>query len=307
MIEVNNLTKIYGRLVAVDDLSFRAAPGEVLGFLGPNGAGKTTTMKIVSGFLTPTSGNVSIFGHRTDRDTINARRAIGYLPEGAPAYGEMEVDAYLSFAAEMRGFPARDRKALVSEAVAQLSLEEVRRQRIETLSKGFRRRVGIAQAILHNPQALLLDEPTDGLDPNQKHQVRELIKNLASDKIVVISTHILEEVDAVCSRAIIIDKGRLVADGTPTELEAKSKYHGALRLRFAAPLPDQRPLKEMAGVAAVESESEDQMEFTLLPKPGAELLPIADALIHESGWKITGMFLERGRLDDVFRTLTIDS
>ncbi|MBF3258277.1 ABC transporter ATP-binding protein, partial [Pseudomonas aeruginosa] len=221
MIETRNLGKRFGSRVAVDDLSFQVATGEVLGFLGPNGAGKSTTMKMLTGFLAPSAGTASIFGFDIRNRTLQAQRLIGYLPEGSPCYAEMTVQGFLDFIAEIRGYRGAGKRERVARALGLLELDEVRRQTIETLSKGFRRRVGLAQAILHEPRALVLDEPTDGLDPNQKHQVRELIRGLAQERIVIISTHILEEVSALCSRALVIGGGRLLADSTPLELASR--------------------------------------------------------------------------------------
>lgn len=220
MIEISHLTKRYGPLIAVDDVTFTVAPGEVLGFLGPNGAGKSTTMKMITGFLAPTAGTVRIFGEDIEQAPLNAKRRMGYLPEGAPSYGEMTVSAFLNFIADVREIKETRRQRL-DDVIQRLSLHSVLEQSIDTLSKGFRRRVGLAQAILHDPQVLILDEPTDGLDPNQKHEVRALINDMAKDKIIVISTHILEEVAAVCNRAIIIADGRLLADDTPQKLAAR--------------------------------------------------------------------------------------
>ena len=221
MIKTEALTKRYGTLTAVDGVSFTAAPGEVLGFLGPNGAGKTTTMRMLAGFISATSGRASICGHDVDSDSLAARTCLGYLPEGAPAYGEMTVRDFLNFIADLRRLRGASR-ARVDFAIGRLQLESVLDQTIETLSKGFRRRVGLAQAIMHDPPVLILDEPTDGLDPNQKHEVRSLIDDMAGDKTVIISTHILDEVDAVCTRAIIIAHGRIVADDTPQGLAARA-------------------------------------------------------------------------------------
>ena len=223
MIEVQNLTKEYGRFRAVDDLSFRVAPGEVLGFLGPNGAGKTTTMRIVAGFLPATSGRVRVCGADIETQAVEAKRRIGYLPEGAPSYPEMTPRAFLEFIADARRIPAASRRQRLDEVFQLLHLERVLEQTIDTLSKGYRRRVGLAQAILHDPEVLILDEPTDGLDPNQKHEVRELIGRMAKSKIIVISTHLLEEVEAVCNRAIIIARGKILADDTPRKLAARGK------------------------------------------------------------------------------------
>lgn len=222
MIEISHLTKRYGALTAVDDLSFNVEAGQVLGFLGPNGAGKSTTMKMITGFLAPTAGSIRVCGHDVEREPLAAKACMGYLPEGAPSYGEMSVRAFLEFIADVRGLSAERRRARLDDVIARLALGGVLEQVIETLSKGFRRRVGLAQALLHDPQVLILDEPTDGLDPNQKHEVRTLINAMSKDKIIVISTHILEEVDAVCNRAIIIAGGKILADDTPKALAARA-------------------------------------------------------------------------------------
>ncbi|MEM7623614.1 MAG: ABC transporter ATP-binding protein, partial [Planctomycetota bacterium] len=222
MIETKDLKKIFGPIRAVDGVSLGVEKGEVLGFLGPNGAGKSTTMKMITGFLRPSGGRASVAGRSVSRDPIAVKRLIGYLPEGAPAYPDMTPEGFLRFCGAtrgMRGKPCKQRIDAVSELV---NLRGVMRQPIETLSKGFKRRVGLAQALLHDPEVLILDEPTDGLDPNQKHEVRELIRGMAGEKCVVLSTHILEEVEAVCTRAVIIAEGKLVADGTPTELARRA-------------------------------------------------------------------------------------
>jgi ABC-2 type transport system ATP-binding protein len=222
MIKTQNLTKSYDGLLAVDDLTFSVEPGEVLGFLGPNGAGKSTTMRMLAGFITPTSGTGSICGHDVATDALAAKAVLGYLPEGAPHYGEMSVRSFLEFIADLRRLEGAHRKTRLDYVIGRLELEPVITQTIETLSKGFKRRVGLAQAIIHDPKVLILDEPTDGLDPLQKHQVRTLIGEIAREKTIVISTHILEEVDAVCTRAIIIAKGKLVADDTPAGLKTRA-------------------------------------------------------------------------------------
>jgi ABC-2 type transport system ATP-binding protein len=227
LIEIEGLTKRFGEFTAVDNVSFRVAKGEVLGFLGPNGAGKSTTMRMLAGFMTPTSGTARICGHDVEEDPIPARRALGFLPEGAPNYPDMTVQGFLDFVARVRGFHGADVERRVDNSISLTALESVRVQPIETLSKGFKRRVGLAQALLHDPPVLVLDEPTDGLDPNQKHEVRTLIARMAPEKAIVISTHILEEVDAVCTRAMIIAQGRVLADSTPKELE---KLHPSGRL-----------------------------------------------------------------------------
>lgn len=221
-VEIAHLRKDFGQFTAVSDLSFTVKQGEVLGFLGPNGAGKSTTMKMITGFLTPTSGTARICGFDILSQPIEAKKKIGYLPEGAPAYPDMNPEDFLLFIAEIRGLRGETQRKRVREVIEQVNLGNVAHQSIDTLSKGYKRRVGLAQAILHNPDVLILDEPTDGLDPNQKHEVRALIKNMAAEKVIILSTHILEEVDAVCSRAIIIANGCIVADGTPEELKAKS-------------------------------------------------------------------------------------
>ncbi|HEX2492429.1 MAG TPA: ATP-binding cassette domain-containing protein [Steroidobacter sp.] len=222
MIKITHLTKRYGALTAVDDVSFEVRPGEVLGFLGPNGAGKSTTMKMITGFVAPTAGSVSVCGHDVETEPLAAKACMGYLPEGAPSYAEMTVRSFLDFIADIRGLGGQGRRTRLDDVIGLLGLGSVLEQAIETLSKGFKRRVGLAQALLHDPQVLILDEPTDGLDPNQKHEVRRLINAMSKDKIIVISTHILEEVDAVCNRAIIIANGRLLADDAPKALAARA-------------------------------------------------------------------------------------
>ncbi|MCK5851102.1 MAG: ATP-binding cassette domain-containing protein [Kiritimatiellae bacterium] len=222
MIKVNNLHKLYGRIKAVNGISFKIEKGEVLGFLGPNGAGKTTTMRMITGFLPPTSGSVTVCGHDVTKNPVAAKTVIGYLPENAPTYASMTVTSFLLFVADLRGFQRKTRKSQVDATIEQCRLEKVRHQTISTLSKGYKQRVCFAQAVLHDPQVLVMDEPTDGLDPNQKHLVRKMIKGMAKEKAIIISTHILEEVEALCTRAIIINNGTIVANGTPEELKAKS-------------------------------------------------------------------------------------
>ena len=229
MIRAESLTKLYGALRAVDGISFTVQPGEVLGFLGPNGAGKTTTMRMIAGFVPPTSGRAEICGFPVDDQPIAARRCLGYLPEGAPCYGEMTPRQFLGFIARVRGLDGERRRSRLDDVIARLHLGRVLDQRIETLSKGFKRRVGLAQAILHDPEVLILDEPTDGLDPNQKHEVRTLIRQMAKNKAIVLSTHILEEVEAVCTRAIIIAHGRILFDGTPAQLAERGALDEVFR------------------------------------------------------------------------------
>ena len=307
MIEIKHLVKRFDALVAVSDISFTVAPGEVLGFLGPNGAGKSTTMKVLTGFLKPSSGQVTVFGADIERDTIAAQRQMGYLPEGAPCYDEMTPRSFLHFIAAARGLTGQFRDQRFHEVVATMSLQGVLDQRIESLSKGFKRRVGLAQAIIHDPRVLVLDEPTDGLDPNQKHQVREMIRGLAKDKIVIISTHILEEVTAVCTRAIIIARGQVVADCEPQALEQQSKYHNALTLVFEESVAAQdyqnlfAELEPVASVVALEGDN----QLTLFPrqKDQSMLLDVSQ-LVRDRKLPVTGISQEKGRLDEVFRAVT---
>ena len=304
MIKISSLTKRFGDHVAVDNLSFEVQPGEVLGFLGPNGAGKSTTMKMLTGFLTPDGGSASVCGFDIHTQILQAQQQMGYLPEGAPCYGDMRVKRFLEFIAEVRGFSGADKHQRVARAAEQLELNGVLNQSIETLSKGFKRRVGLAQAILHDPQVLILDEPTDGLDPNQKHQVRNLIQQLASgsNKIVVISTHILEEVSAVCTRAVVIGRGRLLADGTPDELEARSRYHQAVTVDLERPV-DSDALLALPGVLDVERQRDGQL-LTVVAKPGEVVFPAVGQYARDNNWPVRELSVERGRLDEVFRRLT---
>jgi ABC-2 type transport system ATP-binding protein len=306
MIKTEHLSKRYESLTAVDDVSFEVRPGEVLGFLGPNGAGKTTTMRMLAGFITPTGGKASICGHDVETDTLAAKASLGYLPEGAPSYGEMTVQAFLEFIADLRQLQGEQRAKRLAYVIGRLQLERVLLQTIDTLSKGFRRRVGLAQALIHDPPVLILDEPTDGLDPNQKHEVRTLINEMSRDKIIVISTHILEEVEAVCSRAIIIARGRIVADDTPAGLATQSRYHNAvsLRLERSEQLAAARSaIAALPGVAEVEVVERDA-RLTALPRSGASILTALNELATRQGLKLKELHLESGRLDEVFRTKT---
>ncbi len=306
MIKTQNLSKRYGDVLAVDDLSFSVAPGEVLGFLGANGAGKSTTMRMIAGFLAPSAGRVSVCGHDIEHDPVAAKACVGYLPEGAPSYGEMTVAEFLDFVADVRGLAGARRAERRRFVIERLALERVANQVIETLSKGYRRRVGLAQALLHDPQVLILDEPTDGLDPNQKHEVRRLINELSKDKLVIVSTHILEEVHEVCTRAIIIASGRIVADETPVALEARSRYHHAVTLRFDRPEQFAAARTALGGlreVAAVEADDRG-LRLTAIPRSGGAVLPAVSGLIAANDWDVPELHLEAGRLDEVFRTLT---
>lgn len=301
MIEAKTLCKRYGVFTAVDDLSFEVAPGEVLGFLGPNGAGKSTTMKMLTGFLAPTSGSVQVMGHDIETDSLAARKVMGYLPEGAPSYGEMTVQQFLNFVARVRGLQGGDGQKAIGSAVERLNLDSVLAKPIETLSKGFRRRVGLAQAILHDPKVLILDEPTDGLDPNQKHEVRRLIQNMASDKIIVISTHILEEVEAVCNRAMIIAHGRLLADDTPAGLIARSQYHNAVTLVVENPEKAASMLSELPQSSQVEI---TDGQLTVFPSKQPGLFQAVSRMVEEYQWQVSEIRLEAGRMDEVFRRIT---
>jgi len=309
MIEVSHLSKCFGALRAVDDVSFEVARGEVLGFLGPNGAGKSTTMKMVTGFMTPDSGRVVVGGDDLATRPLAVKRRLGYLPEGAPLYGDMTPRAFLEFIAAVRGLRAADKRRRIESVVEQVSLGEVLDKPIELLSKGFKRRVGLAQAILHDPEVLILDEPTDGLDPNQKHEVRELIRAMSAAKVIVLSTHILEEVEGVCTRAIIIARGRIVIDDTPAALEARSKVHNALTFSLAVSdgmdgaAKALEALPAVAGFAVLERSAE-RLRLQVFPRNGGALLePIGD-FARRRGWAVEELYVERGRLDEVFRTLT---
>ncbi len=308
-LELRGLTKEFGPVRVVDDISFTMETGEVLGFLGPNGAGKSTTMRMVTGYLPPTSGTAVVCGHDVTRDTLAAKRVIGYLPEGAPLYEDMTPASLLAFVGEIRGLTDRARDKAVDAAVEKLQLGEVFHQRIGTLSKGFKRRVGLAQAILHEPEVLILDEPTDGLDPNQKHQVRELIRQMSQDKAIIISTHILEEVEAVCTRAIVIARGRMVADGTPQDLERRSAYCNAVSIRLQQQhLPRLRQVLDgMEGIERIETVDvgSESAHAVLMPRNGHAIIGDVNARIKEHALEVEQLYVERGRLEDVFRSITI--
>ena len=307
-IEIEGIGKRFGALRAVDDVSFDVDRGEVLGFLGPNGAGKTTAMRIVTGFVRPDSGRVSVCGHDALADDPAARGKIGYLPEGAPLYADMTPEGFLDFVAAARGLRGARARERTAWAIERLGLRPVVGQSVDTLSKGFKRRVGLALALVHDPEVLILDEPTDGLDPNQKHDARALIRELSRDKAIVISTHLLDEVDAVCDRAVIIDHGRVVADGTPDELARRSRHYNAvaLTLRGVALADAERALGALDGVAEVvgEETGEGRVRCTLFPRGGASLVEAVSAHSQAAGWRVDGFEVERGRLEDVFRAVT---
>jgi len=305
MIETEDLTKHFDLLTAVDQLTLRVEPGEVLGFLGPNGAGKSTAMKMLTGFLAPSAGRAAIAGHDVGAAPLAARAALGYLPEGAPAYAEMVPRAFLRFIADMRGLRGARRRERLDWVTDWLHLGPVLQQPIATLSKGFKRRLGLAQALLHDPPVLILDEPTDGLDPNQKHEVRALIAAIAPEKTIVVSTHILEEVEAVCTRAMVIRGGRIAADETPAGLLARSRYRHAATVTFAEDCGAALPvLQALPGVLAVAA-TPDRHGVTVF---GEDALDTADAIrrcCRERGWQPVSLRAEGGRLDDVFRAITM--
>jgi ABC-2 type transport system ATP-binding protein len=309
LIEARGLTKSFGTLRAVDGISLEVPRGQVLGFLGPNGAGKSTTMRLITGFLEPDAGSASIAGFDVQEHAREAKQHLGYLPEGAPLYAEMTPKGLLTFVAELRGLHGEALVGAVAKAVERTGLKPVLNQTIETLSKGYKRRVGIAQAILHEPEVLIMDEPTDGLDPNQKHQVRELIAEMARDTAIVVSTHILEEVEAVCTRAVVINKGRIVADGTAEDLMRMVPYHGAVTIRVAGDKAEavRGALSAVAGVKSVEtvgSAVNGQLQLRAIPNNGAGIVTDVASAIRQKALAVDEIFVERGKLDDVFRQIT---
>ena len=291
------------------NFSFSVNRGEVLGFLGPNGAGKSTTMKMATGYLSPTSGTIAVCGNDVRRHPIEIKRRVGYLPEGAPLYGDMTAHSLLNFVCDVRKLSREARRRGLEHVVESLHLERVLHQPIETLSKGYKRRVGLAQAIIHDPDVLILDEPTDGLDPNQKHEVRELLARMSSTKAIIISTHILEEVDAVCSRAIIISQGRIVADQMPSQLEERSRFHNAVGIRIA---PDgaAQCMSILHGIREIHSveqvlQASGLSELVAFPVNGGDIIGPVRTALDQNGLKVAEMFVEKGRLEDVFRQLTL--
>ncbi len=314
MIEVKNLTKAFGRKKAVDGITFEVGKGQVLGFLGPNGAGKSTTMRMVTGFFPPTSGTISIAGIDMLADPIAAKTRIGYLPENAPLYTDMTVSGFLGFMAEMRGLRGSLKRKAVDRVLDMCFLNRVRHQSIDTLSKGYRHRTCFAQSILHDPDILILDEPTDGLDPNQKHEVRSLIKRMGEKKAIIFSTHILEEVEAACSRAVIIDRGKIVADGSPDELKAKAANAGHLAVRVdgGSAAEVRAALEGLDGVksvvpAAAETAANGRFAATVVPADRGKSTAVAasiGSLCVTRKWTLTGLQELEGRLDDVFRSIT---
>jgi ABC-2 type transport system ATP-binding protein len=310
MITVRNLTRRFGAITAVSDVSFSVAPGEVLGFLGPNGAGKTTTMRMITGYLDPSEGEVVVKGVKVSDDPVAAKAKMGYLPENAPVYRDMDVLSFLRFIASIRGMRGAVARQAVERAIAVSHLEAVVRQSIDTLSKGYVRRTSFAQAILHDPPVLILDEPTDGLDPNQKHEVRAMIHDMGRDKAIIISTHILEEVEACCSRALIIARGQIVANGTPAELKSRSRTAGTVILAVTCPDVDAlaTALGAMSLVGRCEIIERDPAgaRFRLVPS-GATAGDLAVAVAgyaQERTLAVRELITDAGRLDDVFRTIT---
>ncbi len=309
MIEVKNLTKYFGVKKVVDDISFGVRKGEILGFLGPNGAGKSTTMRMITGFFAPSAGTAVIGGSDIIEDSIAARKKIGYLPENAPVYPDMTVFGYLDFCAQIRGFSGNDRKNKVEETIEKCFLSEVKFQTVNTLSKGFKQRVCFAQSIIHDPEYLILDEPTDGLDPNQKHEVRLMIQRMSMEKAIILSTHILEEMDAVCTRAIIIAKGQVVVDDTPSNLRKKSSVHGAVTLTLHNNDPEGfvSCIQEENWVNSVKILEKNGNDIKARIFPENKVIPFADKVISvlfANNYKVKSISVEQGRLDEVFRTIT---
>ena len=305
LIETKGLSKHFAEIKAVDDISFSVSKGDVLGFLGPNGAGKSTTMKMLTCFLEPSGGQAFIAGKNVQEQPREVRKLFGYLPESAPLYGEMSVNDFLKFIAEIRQVDSI--KDSIERVVELTNLHGVTTQRVETLSKGYKRRVGLAQALIHDPEILILDEPTDGLDPNQKHDVRELIRSMSKDKCILLSTHILEEVEEVCNRVIVIAKGKLVADGVPDELRRRSSLHGTVKIVVKKTETSvYEKLNAVDGISKIVKEEREGLEsFTVFPKNNAE--SIVYSLLEEAkreNWSLEDFQIERGRLDDVFREIT---
>jgi ABC-2 type transport system ATP-binding protein len=309
MIRVKSLQKSFGPKVAVNGVSFTVEKGEVLGFLGPNGAGKSTTMRMITGFIPPTAGEISVGGFDMLENPLPAKRLIGYLPENAPSYSDMNVRGFLGFAAELRGLSGDAKNRAIDRVVELCFLEPVLHQSIETLSKGYRHRTCFAQAIIHDPEVLILDEPTDGLDPNQKHEVRTLIRKMGQTKAIIFSTHILEEVEAACSRAIIIDRGSIVANGTPEELKQRSAHAGAVTLRLldGSPALVMQKLNAILAVEKCAIVSESPLTLRAFARSGGTggdlARSISDLAVREH-WRIEELHTEEGRLDEVFRSIT---
>ena len=310
MIVVDALSKQFGQFQAVDEISFEVQRGEVVGFLGPNGAGKSTTMKMLTCYLPPTSGNAEVNGFSINSQRLQVQEQIGYLPESAPSYNEMQVEEFLSFIGEVRGYTGSELRRRVGRVLELTSLQGARKQIIDTLSKGFRQRTCLAQALIHDPPVLILDEPTDGLDPNQKHEVRELIRRMSEERTILVSTHILEEVEAVCTRALIISEGRLVGLGTPDELLSQSIYRNAITLSVSGVnaetlLEDLNGLEQVYSVERLEDMSNGAITVRVFPKDRESISSELEKFLKKKKMSIEQFFVERGRLDEVFRKLTL--
>lgn len=303
MIETEQLGKRYGKFDAVAAIDLRVAPGQVMALLGPNGAGKTTTMRMIAGYLRPSSGVARVCGHDVVRAPVRARRALGYLPEGAPAYGESSVAEFLAFAARVRGLHGVSGARRMDQMIERLELQPVLTQTIDTLSKGYRRRVCLAQALLHDPPALMLDEPTDGLDPNQQREVHALIRAMARDRAIIVSTHALDEVRAICNRVAILARGRLCAEGTPAELERQSRYHHAVSFRAPASALACELIGRLPEVDSVVTDAVDG-RVTVFPREGQQIFGPVTKLLEAQRVRVDELQLERGRLEDVFRRVT---
>ena len=307
MIEVVNLTKRFPRHEAVRGISFSVAKGEIIGFLGPNGAGKTTTLRMLTGYLPPTSGTASVAGHDVYRESIAARRSIGYMPENVPLYDDMRVREYLRFRANLKGLGNRDAKRRVEEVVDTCGLEAVKRKMIRVLSKGYRQRVGLADALVHDPDLLILDEPTNGLDPNQIRQIRELIRQLAENHTVLLSTHILSEVEATCSRVIIIDGGKIKAQDTPRNLVEGMRAAGKVQLEVQGDFQTvSGAISRLENVKRVtgEDQGEGWTRFEILVDSGADVRERLHELVAQYGWPLRSLFRKEATLEDVFVELT---
>jgi ABC-2 type transport system ATP-binding protein len=303
------LRKEFNGFAAIKDISFAAVQGEVVGFLGPNGAGKSTTMKILAGFLTPTSGSAHICGLNIIENPIRVKNMLGYLAEGSPLYTDMTVENFLSFIGKVRGFSGKSLSSKVLEVLDKVNLSDVRKQLIDTLSKGYKRRVGLAQALIHDPKILLLDEPTDGLDPNQKYEVRKLISEMAKDKIIILSTHILEEVEYVCDRAIVVANGEIMIDSTPSDLIQRSPLHNTVvftvknvaREKVSTTLGGANYISNLEWL---DSGMENHVSLRVHPKSGYNTFDAISAVIAKEGWDLRDIHTRRGQLDEVFRQIT---
>ncbi|MFZ2658248.1 MAG: ATP-binding cassette domain-containing protein [Victivallales bacterium] len=311
MIKVENLYKWFGNKLAVEDVSFEVSKGEILGFIGPNGAGKSTTMRIITGFIPASKGKVSVGGYDIDNEPVKAKSLIGYLPENAPLYANMTVYGFLNFAAEIRGFSGTEKKKRIEHAIATCFLNPVRHQSVDTLSKGYKHRTCLAQSIIHDPDVLILDEPTDGLDPNQKREIRNLIKSMSEKKAIILSTHILEEVDAVCSRVLIIDKGKKIFDGSADEMKQRSENAGIFTLEFSSGSSAEiaERLRIIDGVSRSEADAGAKgiIAVKVMPSKLADRTEVRKKIfevVKNQGLSLTQLKVEEGRLDEVFYAMT---